>query len=54
MDKKRFTITLKILEAVKESFPDTINFYDNMMEEQCQEEKMSVEEVIFTSQKSKS
>ena len=46
MDKKRLRITLKILEAVKERFPDTINFINNMMEEQCKEEKISVEEVI--------
>ena len=53
MDKKRLRITLKVLEAVKERFPDTINFINNMMEEQCQEEKISVEEVIFYKPKSK-
>ena len=53
MDKKRLRITLKVLEAVKERFPDTINFINNMMEEQCQEEKISVEEVIFYMPKSK-
>ena len=47
MDKKKLRISLKVLEAVKERFPDTKNFIDNMMEEQCQEEKISVEEVIF-------
>ena len=47
MDKKKLRISFKVLEAVKESFPDTKNFIDNMMEEQCQEEKISVEEVIF-------
>ena len=46
MDKKKLRISLKVLEAVKE-FPNTKNFIDNMMEEQCQEEKISVEEVIF-------
>ena len=53
MDKKRLRITLKVLEEVKERFPDTINFVDNMMEEQCHEEKISVEEVIFYKSKSK-
>ena len=54
MDKKRLRINLKVLEAVKENFPDTQNFIDKMIEEQCQKEKISVEEVIFfTSQKSK-
>ena len=47
MDKKRLRISLKVLEAMKENFPDTKNFVDNMMEEQCQKEKISVEEVIF-------
>ena len=53
MDKKRLRISLKVLEAVKESFPNTKNFVYNMMEEQCQEEKISVEEVIFYKSKSK-
>ena len=52
MDKKKLRISLKVLEAVKE-FPNTKNFIDNMMEEQCQEEKISVEEVIFTSLEAK-
>ena len=47
MDKKKLRISLKVLVAVKERFPDTKNFIDNIMEEQCQEEKISVEEVIF-------
>ena len=47
MDKKKLKISLKLLEAVKERFPGTKIFIDNVMEEQCQEEKISVEEVIF-------
>ena len=35
MDKKRLRISLKVLEAVIERFPETKNFIDNMMEEQC-------------------
>ena len=53
MDKKTLRISLKVLEAVKECFSDTKNFIDNMMEEQCQKEKISVEEVIFYKSKSK-
>ena len=53
MDKKTLRISLKVLGAVQESFPDTKNFIDNMMEEQCQEEKISVEEVILYKSKSK-
>ena len=48
MDKKRLRITLKLLEAVKERFSNTINFIGSVMEEQCQEEKISVKEVILT------
>ena len=47
MDKKKLRISLKVLEAVKECLTDTKNFIDNIMEEQCQEDKISVEEVIF-------
>ena len=47
MDKKRLRISLKVLEAVKERFQDTKKFIYNMMEKQCQEEKISVEEVNF-------
>ena len=47
MDKKKLRMSLKVLEAVKERFPDTKNLIDNIMEEQCQEEKISVEGVIF-------
>ena len=47
MDNKKLRISLKVLEAVKERFPDTKNFIDDIMEEQCQKEKISVEEVIL-------
>ena len=46
-DKKKLRIILKVLEAVKKFFSGTKNFIDDMMEEQCQKEKISVEEVIF-------
>ena len=47
MDKKRLKIALKVLGAVKEHFSDTKNFIEDMMEEQYQNEKISVEEAIF-------
>ena len=47
MDKKKLKISLKVLEAVKERFPDTKSFIDDMMEEQREKEKISVKEVIF-------
>ena len=47
MDKRRLRVTLKVLGAVKEHFPDTQNFIEDLTDEQCQKEKISVEEVIF-------
>ena len=47
MDKKRLRVALKVLAAVKEHLPDTKNFIEGLTDEQCQKEKISVEEVIF-------
>ena len=47
MDKKRLRAALKVLGAVKEHFPDTKNFTEDLTDEQCQKEKISVEDVIF-------
>ena len=47
MDKKRLRIVFKVFGAVKEHFPDTKNFIEDMIEEQCQKENASLEEVIF-------
>ena len=46
MDKEKLNITLKVLRAVKEHFPDTKNFIKDMIDEQYQKEKISVERVI--------
>ena len=47
MDKKRLKITLKVLGEVKQHFRDTKNIIEDMIDEQCQKEKISVEEVIL-------
>ena len=47
MDKKRLKVSLKVLKVVKEQFLDTKNFIEYMIDEECQKEKISVEEVIF-------
>ena len=47
MNKKRLIVALRVLGAVKEHFPDTKNFIEDLTDEQCQKEKISVEEVIF-------
>ena len=35
MDKKRLRVALKVLGAVKEHFPDTKNFIEDLIDEQC-------------------
>ena len=47
MDKKRLKIALVVLNTVKTKFPETEKFTDDTMEDECQKEKISAEEVIF-------
>ena len=47
MNKKRLKVALAVLQTVKNRFPDTKEFIDNTMEEECQKEKISVDEVVF-------
>ena len=47
MDKKPLRVALTVLEAVKTKYPETKQFMDNTMEEKCQKEKISTDEVIF-------
>ena len=47
MDKERLKVTLAVLDAVKTKYPDTKQFIDDTMEEECQNEKISEDEVIF-------
>ena len=47
MDKKLLKVAFAVLEAVKKRFPDTKQFIDDTMEEECQKEKISADEVIF-------
>ena len=47
MDKKRLKVALAVLDAVKGKFPDTKKFIDDTMEDECQKEKISADEVIF-------
>ena len=43
IDKKRLRVPLKVLKTVKTKYPETKNLKD----EECQKEKISVEEVTF-------
>ena len=47
MDKKRLKVALAVLEAVEIRFPETKQFIDNTMEDECQKEKISADEAIF-------
>ena len=47
MDKKRLKVALAVLEAVKIKFPEEKQFNDKTMEDECEKEKISADEVIF-------
>ena len=47
MDKKRIKIALAVLDAVKSRFPETQEFIENTLREECEKEKMTADEVIF-------
>ena len=47
MDKKRIKIALAVLDAVKSRFLETQEFIENTLREECEKEKMTVDEVIF-------
>ena len=45
MDKKRLKVALAVLDAVKIKYPETKQLIDNTMEDECQKEKISADEV---------
>ena len=47
MDKKRLEIALAVLDAVNSRFPETQEFVDSTLKEECEKERMTVDEVIF-------
>ena len=47
MDKKRLKVALAVLDAVKGKSPETKKITDDTMEDECQKEKISAEELIF-------
>ena len=49
MDKKRIKIAVKVLKEIKNEFPGTVKFIDDLDEQECSKENMTVEEVIFLS-----
>ena len=53
MDKKRLKIALSVLDAVRSTFPETNEFIDSTLKEECEKERMTADEVIFYKFKSK-
>ena len=53
MDKKRLRVTLAVLNAVRSTFPETNEFIDSTLKEECEKEKMTADKVIFYKFKSK-
>ena len=47
MDKKRLKVALTVLNAVRGTFPETNEFIDSTLKEDCEKEKMTAEKVIF-------
>ena len=53
MDKKRLKVALAVLDAVKSTFPDTKEFIDNTLKEECEKQNITADEVIFYKFRSK-
>ena len=53
MDKKRLRVALKTLKEVTVKFSNTKQFIDDAMEEECQKERITADEVIFYKPRSK-
>ena len=43
MDKKRVKIVLAVLNAFRSTFPETNEFIDSALKEECEKEKMTEE-----------
>ena len=51
MDKKPLKIALAALNAARSTFPETNEFTDSTLKEECEKEKMTADEVIFFASK---
>ena len=45
MDKRKIKIAIKVLDEIKEHFPETKDFIKECIEEECSKENITVEEV---------
>ena len=50
MDKKRLKIALSVLHPVRNRFPETNEFLSSSLAEECEKERISVDEVFKHSQ----
>ena len=53
MDKKWLKIALFVLDAVRNRVPETNQFIDSTLKEECEKERITADEVIFYKFKSK-
>ena len=53
MGKKRLRVALSVLDAVRSRFPETNEFIDSTLKEECEKERITADEVIFYKFKSK-
>ena len=47
MDKKILKIALAVLDAVRSTFPETNEFIDSTLKEECEKEKITADKVFF-------
>ena len=47
MDKHRIKVSTKVLEEVKTQFPETVELINDRLEQKCEKDDMSVNEVFF-------
>ena len=53
MDRKQLKIALFVLDTVRNRFPETNEFIDSTLKEQCEKERITADELIFYKLKSK-
>ena len=46
MDRKRLKIALPVLDTVINRFPETNEFIDSTLKEECEKERITADEVI--------
>ena len=47
MNKKQLKIALAVLDTGKSRFPETNDFFDSALKEECEKEKITADDIIF-------